>query len=58
MIRLTLDTAVVAKAHKRVGWIVMMPEDGTIIAYCDTEKEADTLVRFFLTLCQMARGVN
>lgn len=56
MIRLTLDVADKKPpgAH-HARWTVIMPQ-GTILAYCDTEKECDALIEFFNTLSRIARG--
>lgn len=57
MIRLTIDAAEVRQSANKVYWRVIMPASGTILAYCDNEKEALALCAFFTTLGQMTRGI-
>jgi hypothetical protein len=54
VIRLTISTAekrqggLVDGKGQRVGWSVVQGGGGLILAYCDTEEEADMLVAFFV----------
>ena len=59
MIRLTLDAAEFrAPASNRAMWSVVLPQNGAILAYCDTRKEAELFVSFLVALGSIVRQVS
>ncbi len=55
MIRLTLDSAEV-RHHEAYGHTVVMPQNGAILAYCDTADEAKRLAAFLRACAAMLRA--